>query len=94
MKLLWKTYFAKVKRIYEIFFEHRDLEIIRKDYYSDQWISKNEMHKLMVYEITQLMQLLHREREDRQQLMSHFNLATMGAFYEAEDKLIKSGRIM
>ena len=93
MKPQWKTYFSKAKRIYEIFFEHRDLELIRKDYYSGLWISKDELKKLMVYEISQLTILYKKEQEDRQQLMAHFNLATMRSYYEAEEKTVKSGRI-
>jgi hypothetical protein len=92
MKKKWENYISKIKRIYNIIFETRDLEEIRADYYAAKWISKEELRRLMKYEIEQLTNLLIAEKDSSKILFENFNLATMRNSFDIEEKTIKSGR--
>ncbi len=94
MKVHLKNYLPKIKRIYHIIFENRELETIRSDFYNDLWISKKELQRLFQYEIDQLVQWAVRERDDKNLLLSHFNIGTMRAYYELEERTPKSGKKM
>jgi hypothetical protein len=93
MKTRLQNYLVEFRRRFNIIFESRDLEIIRSDFYTQKWISKEEMRRLFVSEIEQVTQWALREREEKNSLLENFRLATMQSYYEAEEKLIKSGRI-
>jgi hypothetical protein len=93
MKIRLKNFLAELRRRYIIIFETRDLETIRKDYYDRQWISKEELGRLFVYEVEQLTAWALRERADKNAVIEGFNLATMRNHYENEERLVKSGRL-
>lgn len=93
MKTQLQNYLVELRRRFNIIFETRDLEIIRSDFYTQKWISKEEMRRLFFSEIEQVTQWALREREEKNSLMENFRLGTMQSYYEAEEKLIKSGRI-
>lgn len=93
MKNKIRIFFLELKRRYIIIFETRDLETIRKDYYDRQWISKEELGRLFVYEVEQLTAWALRERSDKNAVIEGFNLATMRVHYENEERLVKSGRL-
>lgn len=92
MKKKWENYISRMKRIYNIIFETRELEEIRVDYYAARWISKEELKRLMKYEIDQLTDILIKEKENSKILFENFNLATMRNSYEVEEKTVRSGR--
>lgn len=93
MKTRLQNYLVELRRRFNIIFETRDLETIRSDFYTQKWISKEEMRRLFVSEIEQVTQWALRERAEKNSLLENFRLGTMQSYYEAEEKLIKSGRI-
>lgn len=72
-----KIYFEELKRIYNIIFENRPVDDIRKDYYNNKWISKSELEKLLTYETTELTKMVLVEREMYNSLLEGFNLSAM-----------------
>lgn len=93
MRIRLKNFFLELKRRYNIIFETRDLETIRKDYYTEKWISKEELGRLFVSEMTEVTQWALREQADKNAILENFNLATMRIHYENEERLVKSGRL-
>ncbi len=93
MKNKTQAFFLELKRRYNIIFETRDLETIRKDFYAEKWISKEELGRLFVSEMEQITQWALREQADKNAILENFNLATMRIHYENEEKLVKSGRL-
>lgn len=89
-----KHFFKKLKRIYEIYFENRDIEIIREDFYSGKFVSKEEMRILFASELKYLTDLVLFERDNYNKLFENFRIGTMGAYYAAEEKTVKSGRLI
>jgi hypothetical protein len=93
MKQHLKNFLVEFKRRWSIIFETRELEIIRQDFYDKKWISKEETVRLMEYEIQQLTEWALKERKDKDIILENFNMSMMNAYYMAEEKTVKSGRL-
>lgn len=89
-----KKILENLKRLYEIYFENRHIEIIREDFYSGKFVSKEEMRILFVAELKYLTDLVLFERDNYDKLFENFRIGTMGAYYAAEEKTVKSGRLL
>jgi hypothetical protein len=86
MKIQWKIYLVKLKRIYSSIFEQRDIEVIRQDYYNGQWISKAELHRLFEQEKEELAKIAVTAQKDYSDLLSGFNLNAMRNYEMLEKK--------
>lgn len=62
-------------RRYNIIFNTRNIEDISGDYYSDKWISKEELHRLFVHEKEYLMKQYARAKDEYVLLFDNFNAA-------------------
>lgn len=86
MSTLWKTFLVNSKRIYDILFNVRDIETVRKDYFSKKWISKNELMRLIDYEEKQFVIAyteLHKQHVD---MLGAFNMNALSNYSLLERK--------
>ena len=86
MKTQWKIYLVKLKRIYSSIFEQRDIEVIRRDYYNELWISKTELHRLFEQEKEELAKMAVAAQKDYSDLVAGFNLNAMRNYEMLEKK--------
>lgn len=70
----WNLFLAEAKRIYNIIFETRPIEIIQKDFYEHKWISKLELQALFEWEKIQLLELCQKKDKEIQNKEEEYNL--------------------
>ena len=80
----WKTFLAESIRRYNIIFETRDIEIIRKDYFKFKWISKEELIRLLNYEEEQFIIQYDILKKDKIDLMNGFNMNAYASYVTLE----------
>lgn len=77
---------AEWKRRYAIIFETREIEEIRKDYFSGKWISKAELEILLNYEESQFIEEYNRLKKDYNDLLTSFNMNALSNYQLLERK--------
>lgn len=86
MKSRWKTFLDKTKRFYHIIFDERDIEEIRKDYFEERWISKEELIRLFEYEEQQFIEHYKNLQKDYNDMLSYFNMNALSNYTLLERK--------
>lgn len=81
-----KNFLVKLKRIYDILFNTRDVEEIRQDYFSNKWISKEELIRLLEYEETQFIKTYSELQNQYNDLLKYFNMNSLSNYYLLERK--------
>lgn len=85
-KSRWTNYLAEIKRKYYIIFETRNIEEVRKDYFSGKWISKNELERLVEYEESQFIKEYEKLKNDYNDLLKSFNMNALSNYALLERK--------
>jgi hypothetical protein len=86
MNIPWKTFLDNAKRIYDILFNIRDIEVIRSDYFSKKWISKNELIRLLDYEEKQFVIAYTQLQKEHVDMLSSFNMNSLSNYELLERK--------
>lgn len=86
MKSHWKTFLDKTKRFYHIIFDERDIEQIRKDYFEERWISKEELVRLLEYEEKQFIENYSTLQKEYNDMLSYFNMNALSNYTLLERK--------
>jgi len=86
MNYPWKTFLVKIKRYYDIIFNIRDIEVVREDYFSKKWISKEEMHRLIEHEEKSFIQVYSELQTQYQDLLQFFNTYSLRNIQETYKK--------
>lgn len=86
MNIPWKTFLDNAKRIYDILFNIRDIEVIRSDYFSKKWISKNELIRLIDYEEKQFVIAYTQLHKDHVDMLNSFNMNSLSNYELLERK--------
>lgn len=86
MNFQWKTFLIKAKRIYNIIFNDRDVEQIRKDYFDNLWISKNELYRLLEYEESEFINNYSRLQNQYNDMLKYFNMNSLSNYALLERK--------
>ena len=86
MKFRWKTFLDKTKRFYNIIFNQRAIEEIRKDYFGGLWISKEELIRLLEYEEKQFIQNYSNLQKEYNDMLSYFNMNALSNYTLLERK--------
>ena len=81
-----KTFLVKLKRIYDILFNTRDVEEIRQDYFNNKWISKEELIRLLEYEETQFIKTYSELQNQYNDLLKYFNMNSLSNYSLLERK--------
>jgi hypothetical protein len=87
MKSHWKNFSVKIKRLYNIFFNTRDIEIIRQDYFSGKWISKEEVLRLLESEERQFIKSYNEVKSQYDDVLRYFNMNALSNYSHLEHKL-------
>jgi len=86
MKSRWKTFLDKTKRLYYIIFDKREIEEIRKDYFEERWISKEELVRLLEYEEKQFIENYSTLQKEYNDMLSYFNMNALSNYTLLERK--------
>lgn len=81
-----KNFLVKLKRIYDILFNTRDVEEIRQDYFNNKWISKEELIRLLEYEETQFIKTYSELQNQYNDLLKYFNMNSLSNYSLLERK--------
>lgn len=81
-----KNFLVKLKRIYDILFNTRDVEEIRQDYFNNKWISKEELVRLLEYEETQFIKTYSELQNQYNDLLKYFNMNSLSNYSLLERK--------
>jgi hypothetical protein len=76
----------KTKRFYNIIFNQRAIEEIRKDYFGGLWISKEELIRLLEYEEKQFIQNYSNLQKEHNDMLSYFNMNALSNYTLLERK--------
>jgi hypothetical protein len=76
----------KTKRFYNIIFNQRAIEEIRKDYFGGLWISKEELVRLLEYEEKQFIQNYSNLQREYNDMLSYFNMNALSNYTLLERK--------
>jgi hypothetical protein len=87
LKSLWKNYSVETKRIYNIIFEERDIENVRKDYFDNKWISKSELLRLIEHEEKSFIKEYDRLKQEYNDLLNSFNMNALANYSLLERKM-------
>ena len=87
MNFHWQNFLAESKRIFSIYFDDRDIEKIRLDYFSHKWISREELIRLIDYEEQQFIEQYSKIQKDYHDLLSSFNLNALSNYELLERKM-------
>ena len=85
-KSAWKTFLPEFRRRYQVIFETRDIERVRDDYFSDRWISKEELDRLLRYEEAQFVQAYGELQANYRDVLSYFNMNSLSNYALLERK--------
>lgn len=80
MKSDWKTFLHESRRRYQVIFETRDIERVREDYFSDRWISKEELDRLLRYEESQFVKAYGELQANYQDVLKYFNMNALSNY--------------
>lgn len=86
MNFQWKTFLVNLKRIYNIIFNDRDIEQIRKDYFDNLWISKSELYRLLEYEENQFINNYSQLQNQYNDMLKYFNMNSLSNYRLLERK--------
>lgn len=86
MNFQWKTFLVNLKRIYNIIFNDRDIEQIRKDYFDNLWISKSELCRLLEYEENQFINNYSQLQNQYNDMLKYFNMNSLSNYRLLERK--------
>jgi hypothetical protein len=86
MNFHWKKFLVKIKRLYNIIFNRRNIEEIRNDYFNNRWISKEELIILLEYEEKQFIENYTRLQNQYNDLLSSFNMNSLSNYELLERK--------
>lgn len=82
----WKTFLYKIKRFYHIIFNKRNIEEIRKDYFEERWISKEELVRLLEHEEKQFIENYTTLQKDYNDMLKYFNMNALSNYSLLERK--------
>lgn len=77
---------AEIKRLYNIFFEDRDIRIIYDDFHAKRWISKKELLSLYENDKLEMLAIIKSKQEDYELLLSNFSLGSFNTYQVIEEK--------
>lgn len=86
MKSRWKIFVTHSRRIYDILFETRSIDIIRSDFYNNLWISKEELLRLHEQEKIELLEEIAKKTAEYTDLLSSFSLNALSNYELSERK--------
>lgn len=86
MKSHLKNILTKCSRIYNIIFNDRDIENIRKDYFDNKWISKSELIRLLEYEESQFIKTYSDLQQQYNDVLKYFNMNSLSNYVLLERK--------
>ena len=81
-----KNFLVKLKRIYHILFNTRDIEQIRLDYFNNKWISKEELIRLLEYEESQFVKTYSELQNQYNDVLKYFNMNSLSNYSLLERK--------
>lgn len=87
MNFHWQNFLAESKRIFSIYFDDRDIEKVRLDYFSHKWISREELIRLIDYEEQQFIEQYSKIQKDYHDLLSSFNMNALSNYELLERKM-------
>jgi hypothetical protein len=82
----WKTFLDNIKRVYHIIFNKRNIEEIRKDYFEERWISKEELVRLLEHEENQFIENYTTLQKDYNDMLKYFNMNALSNYSLLERK--------
>lgn len=82
----WKIFSVKIKRLYDIIFNTRNIEDVRTDFFSHKWISKEELVRLIEHEEAEFVKSYTALNDNYIDLLKSFNMNALSNYTLLERK--------
>ena len=83
---LWTNFSVEFRRRWNIVFEERPIDVIRQDYLTGAWISKEELIRLKEWETQEFIKEYELLRSQYIDLLSGFNMNALSNYHLLERK--------